>query len=302
MIAWARHHLLSGAGALRRLGRAPLALALNVVAVGIALALPLGGYLALENLGRVADRAGAKPQLSVYFALDAGPSDVDRVRAALGKSAATQAVRFVGRDAALRRMQEIAELDEVLAALKQNPLPDVLVVDLAGGDPAAADALAAALKPLPKVDRVQYDAEWARRLDAALRLGRLAIGLLAGMLAVGLVTVTFNAVRLQIVTQRDEIELAKLVGATDAFVRRPFLYQGAALGLLGGLAAVAIVLGASALLSAEVARVADAYGASFRLEGLPLGEWASVLGFAGIIGWSGAYASVSRYLHSIGPA
>jgi cell division transport system permease protein len=211
-------------------------------------------------------------------------------------------VRFVSRDEALRAMQRTSEMSEVLAALKTNPLPDVLVVDLAAGDTGGAEALAAGLTALPKVARVQFDAEWARRLEAALRLGRLVLGLLAGVLAVGLVTVTFNAVRLQIVTQRDEIEVAKLVGATDAFVRRPFLYQGALLGVLGGIAAIVIVVGSATLLDAEVGRLARAYGSDFRLQALRLREWATVLGFAGILGWSGAYASVSKHLHLIGPA
>jgi cell division transport system permease protein len=302
VIAWARHHVQSLAAALLRLGRAPLALALNVVAVGIALALPLGCYLVLENVGRLAERTGAGPQLSVYFALDAGEADVERARAALGRSAVVAGVRFVSRDEALRAMQRTSEMSEVLAALKTNPLPDVLVVDLAAGDTGGAEALAAGLTALPKVARVQFDAEWARRLEAALRLGRLVLGLLAGVLAVGLVTVTFNAVRLQIVTQRDEIEVAKLVGATDAFVRRPFLYQGALLGVLGGIAAIVIVVGSATLLDAEVGRLARAYGSDFRLQALRLREWATVLGFAGILGWSGAYASVSKHLHLIGPA
>lgn len=302
MIAWIRHHVQSLAAAARRLGRAPLALALNVIAVGIALALPLGGYLVLENVGRLAERAGAEPQLSVYFALDASQGDVERARATLGRSAAARSARFVSRDDALRLMQRTPETSEILAALKTNPLPDVLVVDLAAGDTGGVEALAASLAALPKVARVQFDAEWARRLDAALRLGRLALGLLTGLLAVGLVTVTFNAVRLQIVTQHDEIEVAKLVGATDAFVRRPFLYQGTALGVLGAIAAIAIVLGSAVLLDAEATRLASAYGSSFRLQVLPVSEWATVLGFAGILGWSGAYASVSRHLHSFDPA
>ncbi|MCZ7566889.1 MAG: permease-like cell division protein FtsX [Burkholderiales bacterium] len=301
MIGWARHHVQSCAAALRRLARAPLAVGFNVLTVGIALALPLGGYLALENLARLAAGAGAKPQLSVYFARDTGPPDVDRVRAGLEAAAGVRAVRFIGRDEALRKMQQDAGLAEILAALKSNPLPDVLVIDLAAEDPAAAEALATRIQALPEVERVQFDAQWARRLDAALRVGRLALTLLAGLLAIGLVTVSFNAVRLQIVTQRDEIELAKLVGATDAFVRRPFLYQGAAIGVLGGIAAAAIVLGAWLLLERELARLAAAYGTSFRLHGLPPSEWAAILAFSGIIGWSGAYASASKYLHAIRP-
>ena len=300
MTPWLRHHAQSAADSLRRLGRAPLALTLNVIAVGIALALPLGGYVILENLGSLAERVGTEPQLSVFFALDADKSEIDQVEAELKRAPAIRAMRFVPRDEALRAIRSSEGLGEIVATLKANPLPDAFVVDLAPGETDAAEHLATTLRQMPKVARVQFDAAWARRVSGLLRLGRLAVGLLAAVLAVGLVAVTFNAVRLQILTRRDEIELAGLVGATDAYIRRPFLYQGSALGLLGGLAAAAIILGMITLLNREVANVAQAYGSDFRLRLLPLRDWVTMLGFSAVIGWAGAYASVSRYLHSPG--
>lgn len=301
MTPWIRHHVRSAADSLRRLGRAPLALALNVIAVGIALALPLGGYVILENLATLAERVGTDPQLSVFFALDAEKTDIDRVEAELRRAPLIRAVRFVPRDEALSAIRQSEGIGDVIATLKGNPLPDAFVVDLARGETDAAEQLAAALRQMPKVARVQFDAAWARRVGGLLRLGRMAVGLLAAVLAVGLVAVTFNAVRLQILTRRDEIELAELVGATDAYIRRPFLYQGSVLGLLGGIAAAAIILGMVALLNREVTDVARAYGSDFRLRLLPLRDWVAMLGFSAAIGWAGAYASVSRYLHSIGP-
>jgi len=298
---WFRHHVRSAADSLRRLGRAPLALALNVIAVGIALALPLGGYVVLENLAALADRVGTEPQLSVFFALDAEKPEIERVEAELKRAPVIRAMRFVPRDEALRAIRRSEGLGDIVATLKANPLPDAFVVDLAPGETEAAENLAATLRQLPKVARVQFDAAWARRIGGLLRLGRMAVGLLAAVLAVGLVAVTFNAVRLQILTRRGEIELAELVGATDAYIRRPFLYQGSALGLLGGVAAAAIILGMVALLNREVTNVAQAYGSDFRLRLLPLRDWAAMLGFSTAIGWAGAYASVSRYLHFSGP-
>jgi len=297
---WLRHHVQSGAASLRRLGRAPLALALNVVAVGIALALPLGGYMILENLGALAEHASAEPQLSVFFANDADKAEIGRVEAELKRAPGVRAMHFVPRDEALRAMQESEGIGDIVATLKANPLPDAFVVDLVPGETGAAERLAESLRQLPKVARVQFDAAWARRVNGLLRLGRLAVGLLGALLAIGLVAVTFNAVRMQILTRRDEIELAGLVGATHAYIRRPFLYQGAALGLLGGVAAVAIILGMAALLDREVTSVAEAYGSAFRLRLLPLRDWAAMLSFSAVIGWAGAYASVSRYLHSTG--
>ena len=297
MTPWLRHHAQSAAASLRRLGHAPLSLALNVIAVGIALALPLGGYVILENLAGLAERVGAEPQLSVFFANDADKSEIDRVEAELRRAPVIRAVRFVPRDEALRALQRSEGVSDIVATLKANPLPDAFVVDLAPGETVAAEGLAAALREMPKVARVQFDAAWARRISGLLRLGRMAVGLLAVVLAVGLVAVTFNAVRLQILTRRDEIELAALVGASNAYIRRPFLYQGAALGLLGGLAAAAIILGMATLLDREVINVAQAYGSDFRLRLLPLHDWAATLVFSGVIGWAGAYGSVSRYLH-----
>jgi len=299
--AWLRHHLQSATAALRRLGRAPLALALNVAPVGIALALPLGGYLVLENLGALAERAGAEPQLSVFLAKDAGTAEIDQVAAAIRRAPGIRSVRFVPRDEALRALQQSEGIGDVVASLKTNPLPDAFVVDLVPGATDAAERLAGELRGMSKVQRVQYDAAWARRVAGMLRLGRLAVGLLGAMLAVGLVGVTFNAVRLQILTRRDEIEVAGLVGATVATIRRPFLYQGAVLGLLGGLVAAALIVGMAALLDPEVANLARAYGSDFRLRLLPARDWLAVLGFSAVIGWAGAYASVSRYLHSAAP-
>jgi len=297
---WIRHHVRSAADSLRRLGSAPLALALNVIAVGIALALPLGGYVVLENLATLAERVGTEPQLSVFFALDAEKSDIDRVETELKRAPVIRAMRFVSREEALRAVRQSEDLSDIIATLKANPLPDAFVVDLAPGATDAAEKLAATLRQMSKVARVQFDAAWARRVGGLLQLGRMSVGLLAAVLAVGLVAVTFNAVRLQILTRRDEIELAELVGATDAYIRRPFLYQGSVLGLLGGIAAAAIILGMVALLNREVTNVAQTYGSDFRLRLPPLRDWAAMLGFSAVIGWAGAYASVSRYLHFTG--
>jgi cell division transport system permease protein len=298
VIAWLRHHAQSAAASVRRLASAPLALVLNVLAVGIALSLPLGGYLILQNLGALAEHIGAEPQISVFFAMDAEKADIDRVAAELKSASGIRAARFVPRDDALRAIQRSDDLGDVVATLKSNPLPDAFVVDLIPGTAGEAERIAATLKDMPKVARVQFDAAWARRVEGILRLGRLAVGLLAAMLAVGLVAVTFNAVRMQILTRHAEIEVAALIGATDATIRRPFLYQGAMLGLLGGLAAAALILGIAALLERDVTYVAKAYASDFRLHLLPGRDWAAMLVFSAVMGWAGAYGSVSRYLHS----
>jgi cell division transport system permease protein len=184
---------------------------------------------------------------------------------------------------------------EILATLGTNPLPDALIVDLRPGDPDAAQRLAAELRQLPKVAIVQLDALWLQRVDAVLRLGAAAVAVLAALLGVGMVAVTFNTIRQQILTQQSEIEVSRLIGATDAFVRRPFVYQGAVMGLAGGLVALGIVVGALHALNGEVARLSATYASDFRLSLPPAADLGALLAFAGALGWSGAYLSVSRH-------
>jgi cell division transport system permease protein len=209
-----------------------------------------------------------------------------------------RAVRFVSRDAALAELSRSAGMDEAIAGLRHNPLPDAFVVTLSSSDTALADGLEHEFRSLPKVDRVLADAAWVRRLDALLRLGRTAVVVLSVLLGLSLVAVTFNTIRLQILTQRDEIELCRLIGATHAYIRRPFFYLGSLLGLLGGLAALAIVLAALAVLNRDWVQLALLYGSTLRLRFPDSSEMLTALAFSVALGWLGAYLSVSRHLLS----
>jgi cell division transport system permease protein len=180
--------------------------------------------------------------------------------------------------------------------LERNPLPDTFVVRAAGGGAPALEALAGTLRALPGVASVQVDSAWAERLAALARIGRLALAALAVLLATGLVAVTFNTIRLQILTQREEIEVSRLLGATDAFVRRPFFYQGVLQGLAGGLLALVILEAGLWVLNLGVRDLARAYGSSFELAFLPARDALAVALFAAGLGWLGALLSVSRYL------
>ncbi len=295
MRAWLRHHAQCLAAALRRLVRAPVAGALNVLAIGVAVALPLGGWVLLGNVQRLAGEAHVDPQLSVFLAREATRADASRVEAALAGAPGVRRHRFVPKEAALAELQRTEGLREILATLGSNPLPDALVVDLAPVDPDAAGRLAAELRALPNVAIVQLDAVWLQRLDAALRLGAMAVGVLAALLGIGMVAITFNTIRQQILTQQAEIEVSRLIGATDAFVRRPFLYQGAVAGLAGGLVALGIVAAALYALNGEVGRLSATYASDFRLALPGAADLVALAGFAGALGWAGAYLSVSSH-------
>ena len=300
MRVWLQHHRLSLAQTAARLAKSPFATTLNVLAIGVALALPFGVYCVLKNLETLSRKVSVDPQLTVFLAKEASKADIAAVEARLKGARGVRAVRFISRDAALADLGRTGGLEEVIASLPQNPLPDAFVVTLSASDPVLADRLELEFKSLPKVAYVQSDSAWVRRLDALLRLGRTGVALLAGLLGVALVAVTFNTIRLQILTHRDEIELCRLIGATHAYIRRPFFYLGSLLGLLGGLAALGIVIAGLAFLNRDLATLAQLYGTDLRLSLPNPREMSAVLGSAAALGWLGAYLSVSRHLRERG--
>lgn len=280
MRAWLRQHGDAARSGFRRMNW------LTAAVIGIALALPVGGYALLQSLRPVGAEVALESRITLFLAPNARRADVE---ARLRAEPRIAAIRFVSREEALKEMSRVQGLPEVMRALGRNPLPDAFVVS---ADPALAEELG----KVAGVSHVQADAVWARRLAAATRIARLALWLLAGLLGVGLIAVTFNTIRLQVLTQREEIEVSKLIGATDAFVRRPFYYQGVAQGLAGGLVALTVVTVSVWVLNREVQELAASYGSSFRLGYLPLPAAVAVLGFAAGLGWAGAHLSVRRYL------
>jgi cell division transport system permease protein len=301
MRAWLRHHRQAFARAFAKLAAQKSAALLNALVIGIALALPAGGYALLGSVRGLAQHAALEGQLSVYLRPEAPRAEADSLGARLKADARIREARFVPREQALKDLQATEGLAEVVAALNRNPLPDAYVVWLRSSDPAALEALAQELRTQQSVAHVQADSAWLRRLRAVVDTARLAVALLAALLAFGMVAVTFNTIRLQILTQRDEIEISKLLGATDGFIRRPFFYLGGLQGLAGGVLGLGILWGSLAMLNAGIAPLAESYGSDFRLRFLGAGDALAVLCFSGLLGWFGAYMSVSRYLLEIEP-
>jgi len=301
MKAWLRQHRQAIAAALGKFGTQKSAAVLNALVIGIALSLPAGGYALLSSLRAVAQGIALEPQLSLFLRPEAKRAEADTLAARLKADARLREVRFIPREQALKDLQATEGLAEVVAALSRNPLPDAFVVRPRGAEAAVLEELARDLRALPEVAHVQVDSAWARRLGALAGTARLAIALLATLLAFGLVAITFNTIRLQILTQRAEIEISKLIGATDAFIRRPFFYLGALQGLAGGLVALAILAGSLAALNSGVAELAASYGSDFRLAFLQPADAVAVALFSSALGWVGAYLSVSRYLREIEP-
>ena len=295
MKAWFAQHRAALGSAFRRLGASPLNTALSLLVIGIAMTLPGFGYVVLDNLRELGRNASGAQQISVFMELSATRRDVADIENRL-RQASTATWRFVPKEEALQRIQASEGMAEIVSSLPRNPLPDAFVVEPRNTDPDALETLKKELAGWPKVAHVQLDSSWVKRFNAFLRLGKLALALLAGLFGAGLVAVTFNTIRLQVLAQAAEIEVARMIGATDAFIRRPFYYFGALQGACGGLLAAGLVLGALQLLAGPVGELATLYGAGFALHLPGLPEIAGFAGLGAFLGWLGAQLSVSLSL------
>ncbi len=292
-------HLRVLRATLLRLLLTPNATLLNVLIIGIALSLPVGGYVILKSVQSLTGQLTGTPQISVFIKVGTGAGEATRIGDKLKQNAKIERVEFVPCDIAFKKLQQSAELSDVIGDLSQNPLPDAYIVYPKATDAIAMESLRDELKTWPQFDHVQLDSAWVHRLEAVLGFGRLAVAILAGLLSFALIAITFNTIRLQILTRRDEIEVAKLIGATDAFIRRPFLYFGLIQGLLGGIAAWLIVLGSVLLLNHHLGDLASVYASEFSLLSLSVADSAALLGFSAYLGWLGAWFSVSQHLWQI---
>lgn len=297
MKAWLTHHLFSLKIAAQRFRDAPLATLFTILVIGVAVAMPSGLYVLLSNLDRAA--GGVKPQieLTLFIKADIPESESKALAASLAKQADIAHVSFVSKTEGIRKL-EAAGLSDITAGLPANPLPDTLIITPNDSSPAALEALRSRLNSLEITQRVVMDTDWIKRLSALMGLGENLVFLLAALLGLALAAITANTIRLQIYAQKDEIEVAQLVGATDRFIRRPFLYFGGIQGLIGGLAGCLIVMLGGYSIESSVAQVAAAYGASFDLAGLGLNELIALLGLSTLLGWLGAYFSVNQALRA----
>lgn len=295
MLNWLSLHLRALALALRRLARQPLGTLLSALVVGIALSLPAAGYVLLDNVAALARGVSGTPEISIFMVQEAGAAELGAVERQLRGDPAVASYRLVSREEALRQLEQ-SGLGDVLGGLPANPLPDAFVVTPRGDDPQLYQLLEVRFSQFDGVEHVQLDSAWVERLHALLGLGKSAVSLLAVLLGFALVIVTFNTIRLQIMTQRQEIDVSRLLGATDAFIRRPFYWFGTLQGVLGGLVALATVWLAVRALSAPVEGLAAAYGAVFGLAGPGWRDSATIVGFAALLGWLGSAISVRRHL------
>jgi cell division transport system permease protein len=295
---FSQHHAAQKSAA-RRLAASPLATLLSLIVIGVALALPAAGWVLLDNLQRLAGSVSGVQQISVFLAVEGGKEEAAEIESRL-RETNPGTWRFVARGEAMEHLRKTEGMADIVEGLAKNPLPDAFVVEPGDSRPETLERLAETFRNWPGVAHVQIDSAWSRRLDAFLRLGRLAVTLLAGVFAGALVAVTFNTIRLQILAQAAEIEVSRLIGATDAFIRRPFLYFGALQGALGGMFALLVIDGVGRALLPPVGELLALYGASFVPGGPSPAQGSAVVGVGAVLGWLGAQISVAIHLRQVG--
>jgi cell division transport system permease protein len=295
--AWLDHHAYSIVASLGRLFRKPGSSALTVGVMAVALALPLGLWLVLANVERFAGDVQASRQLSIFLKQDVAPDRVATLVAELDSRADIGEVVHRTPEQGLEELRERSGLDEAIAALGENPLPHVMIVTPAGDEALLAESL----RSLPEAALVQHDAGWRQRLDNWLRFGGRVAWVLAALLGLGALLVVGNTVRLDIQARRDELGVLQLLGASDGFIRRPFLYLGAWYGLAAGALALALLAAAGAALRVPLSELAASYGSSFGLQGFVPRHALAVVAGATVLGWLGAGAVTGHFLRQTRP-
>ena len=295
---WFAHHLHSVVFSLGRALRKPWATALTVAVMALALALPLGLSIALDNLKVFAGSVQQSRDINLFLKPELDGATAQDLAASLRARADVANVLLRTPEEGLAELRQNAGLGEAIDALGENPLPSLLIVTPAGADDAA---LATALQALPQADLVQHDALWRQRLDAWLGFGARLVQVLSLLLGLGAVLVVGNTVRLDIQARREEIGVLQLLGASDGFIRRPFIYLGAWYGLGAGALALALIGACGLALRAPLAALSQSYGSPFVLHGLDALHSGFVLLGTVLLGWLGAWLVTGHFLRQTRP-
>lgn len=300
--AWFLQHAQACVFSVGQLVRNPIGSLLTIAVIGISLALPAGFYLLLVNAQRVTSGWGGSAQITLFLKLELDDFQAQAVADRLRDHPQIDAVSYVSREQGLAEYREMSGFGDALDTLEENPLPAVILVQpnleaLSGGQ---GDRLLAALRAIPEVDTAQFDRQWVQRLFAIMEILKRAAVIMAILLALAVLLIIGNTIRLAIFNRRAEIEINLLFGATHAFVRRPFLYSGFIHGAAGALLAWLLINGSIRLLSGPVFRLSELYSSRFALAGLDFGAAGYLIGIGGLLGLAGSWIAVQRHLRDSG--
>lgn len=299
---WVSSHVSTAIGALGRLLRQPFSSLMIILVIAVTLALPAAINLVVKNARTVSGSWDNALDFSVFLEPQVSLSEAEALARLIGQRADIETVELISADDALAEFKRQSGFAEALDQLPDNPLPHALVVrPSASNTSASLILLQEEIGNLPESDYVQVDTEWVQRFHAILDIVRQAIAIGAALLAVAIVVIIANTIRLDIENRREEIEVTKLIGATNGFVRRPFLWTGFWYGLLGGLMALALVQYGLYLLEGPVARLSGLYQSNIAVVSLDLGEGAVIIGIGVFLGLFASWFTAARHMRRIEP-
>jgi cell division transport system permease protein len=288
---------------LGRLYAQPVSTMMTAAVIAIALALPVGLYIALDNVARISSGWDGSTQISLFLHTEVTESEAKKLQQRLEKHKYIKKIELINKEKGLQQFKEISGFGDALKYLDKNPLPVVLVVhpELIANQPDNTSRLVKELGKHPKVELAQLDVQWVKRLYTLLEIANRSIWVVSSMLAIAVLLIVGNTIRLDIQNRREEIEVSKLIGASDAFIRRPFLYTGLWYGVIGGLLASIITLLSLLLMEAPIHKLALLYQSDFRLSGLGIANTLLLIIISCTLGLIGSWIAVSRHLKDIEP-
>ena len=302
LASWAVRHASTAGAALERLARQPFASLMTILVIAVTLALPAAMNLVVKNAQSISASWDNALDFSVFLKSETSLEDAQRLADIISQRADVERVTLIPSDQALAEFKEQSGFGEALDHLTSNPLPHTMVVRPASANTEVSMGLLnEELGNLPETDFVQVDTEWVQRFHAILDILRRAIAIGAMLLGAAIIVIIGNTIRLDIQNRSEEIEVTKLIGASNAFVRRPFLYSGLWYGLGGGLLALALVRYGLYALEAPVARLAGLYNSSFAVLKLDLRESALIIGAGIALGLIGSWIAAARHMWKIEP-
>ena len=300
--AWAARHVGTAAAAFGRLAKQPFSSLMTILVIGVTLALPAAMHLVIKNAQSISASWDNALDFSVYLKADTSSEDAQRLADIIGQRADVAQVTLISAEDAMADFREHSGFGEALDHLTVNPLPHTLVVRPSDANTELSMGLLnEELGNLPEADFVQVDTEWVQRFHAMLDILQRAIAMGAGLLGAAILVIIGNTIRLDIQNRREEIEVTKLIGASNAFVRRPFLYTGVWYGLGGGILALALVLYGLFALKDPVARLAGLYNSSFEVLALDFLESGIIIATSVVLGLIGSWIAVARHMRRIEP-
>lgn len=294
---WFDHHVYSLVASAGRMLRKPWATALTIGVMAVAIALPLGLWAALGNVERFTGTVQQSRQISLFLKTDVAVARARALTEELRGRSDIASVELRTPEQGMEELRRSSGLGEAISAVDGNPLPSLLIVSPKGDETLLADSLS----HLPEVDVVQHDAAWRQRLDSWLRFGVRLAWVLGVLLGLGALLVVGNTVRLDIQSRREEITVLQQLGATDGFIRRPFLYLGASYGVVAGACALALLTAAEHALRAPLHDLARSYGSQFSLQGFDLPYAVAIVIASGLLGWLGAGFVAGHHLRQNRP-